>query len=80
MANKLFQMFGGGQMNAGNLMTNAQGYQNPQMSFLQFASNFAKSGNKSPQAIGMQLLNSGLLSQSQLQQYGAIADRMVGRK
>lgn len=48
--------------------------------FANFVSNFMqKFPNMSPQQIGMQLLNSGRISQSDFQAYSEIANRLTGR-
>lgn len=67
--NPLYQMFGG--------LNNSQ--QKP-MSFIDFAKQFTKSGDRSPQAIGMQLLNSGQMTQEQFNKFASIANMLTGRK
>lgn len=48
--------------------------------FANFVNNFMKTfPNMSPQQIGMQLLNSGRMSQADFQAYSQIANRLTGR-
>lgn len=42
------------------------------------ANNFSRMGGMSPEQIGQQLLKSGKMSQSQFQEFAAIADKLTG--
>lgn len=55
-------------------------YQQPSP-FANFVSNFMrKFPNCSPQQLGMQLLNSGKLSQADFQAFSEVANRLTGRR
>lgn len=74
MASSLF----GGQ-NQNGFALNPQVPNNQMSSFMEFAKTFKQSGFN-PATIGQQMVNSGRISQEQLAQFGAIADKLVGRR
>ena len=64
----------------GNIQNGPVSQPSFQEQFLNFAQQFNRPGQMSPQAIVQQLVQSGRMSQEQFQQYSQIANMITGRR